>query len=200
MSERSKKLVQRMEAQTGEPLAEIEDFSAGCIVFSTYPESSVDSRIESVRVLLVGMGKGSDLWWAFPKGHPDEGESLLSGALREVREETGVVLEPSKVSEEFQELRYTLVGKMHIDRWRRHPDFGDESKRPVIISFKTVRLYGAYSELSELAPAEHEVNICEWVPLRVAYERLAYSPESIQFIQFFLKNAFICECLGIDSA
>jgi 8-oxo-dGTP pyrophosphatase MutT (NUDIX family) len=43
---------------------------------------------------------------ALPKGHPDEGETVVQAATREVREETGVRAEPV---EELGEVRYWYV-------------------------------------------------------------------------------------------
>ena len=44
---------------------------------------------------VVLCGRQSDGSWALPKGTPDPGETLKETALREVREETGLVVKPT---------------------------------------------------------------------------------------------------------
>jgi len=57
----------------------LEDFSCGVI-----PYRVVNGTLE---FLLVQHKAGH---WAFPKGHPEKGESYLDTALRELAEETGI--------------------------------------------------------------------------------------------------------------
>ena len=38
-------------------------------------------------LLIKGRTPG---WWVFPKGHSEEGETLIETARREIREETGL--------------------------------------------------------------------------------------------------------------
>lgn len=49
--------------------------------------------------------------WSYPGGHLEEGESFLDGAVREIREETGVVLPPDAL---------VPVGEFEV-----HPEVGD---------------------------------------------------------------------------
>lgn len=53
--------------------------SAGCII------------IRNNKVLLIHQKNGD--FWGFPKGHIEDGETEVEGALREVREETGLIVE-----------------------------------------------------------------------------------------------------------
>lgn len=46
---------------------------------------------DAVEVVLTG--RSSDHTWVFPKGTPDDGETIEETALREVREETGLDVE-----------------------------------------------------------------------------------------------------------
>jgi bis(5'-nucleosidyl)-tetraphosphatase len=55
------------------------DQSIGVITYFQFPRS--------VKYLLIKHRKGH---WSFPKGHPDNGESKIETALRELKEETGV--------------------------------------------------------------------------------------------------------------
>lgn len=39
----------------------------------------------------IALVKNGDAFWGFPKGHVDPGEDMLTAALREITEETGLV-------------------------------------------------------------------------------------------------------------
>lgn len=47
-------------------------------------------------VEVVLCGRASDRVWVLPKGTPDPGESLEATAVREVREETGLEVRPTR--------------------------------------------------------------------------------------------------------
>lgn len=72
------------------------------------------------QVLLVRYRSGA---WAFPKGHVEPGETLAQTAVREVREETGVVAVPLAP---LPETRYTNDrGEPRVVHWyvmRAGPD------------------------------------------------------------------------------
>lgn len=58
--------------------------------------------------------------WDLPKGHAEPGENILTTALRETEEETGIAAESIQVDPEFQfQLEYTV----------RHPSRGSYPKR-----------------------------------------------------------------------
>ena len=85
------------------------------------------------------------------KGHPNEEESPIQAAMREVQEEVGVRLELSSLLNSsgeptYTENCYTFVDKLHKDAWQRHPDYPDSSKRPICVVYKTVRYYLAFTE------------------------------------------------------
>ena len=80
--------------------------------------------------------------WDLPKGHLDDGETLVETALRETREETGVVLTASDLLPGFHwDTRYTVKYR------KRH------GGRPVT---KAVRYFAAtLTERPEVHPTEH---------------------------------------------
>src|SRR5436190_23687560 len=57
------------------------------------------------RILLVQRGKEPlKGWWSLPGGALETGESLKDGVCREVREETGLSVEPRAVCEVFERI------------------------------------------------------------------------------------------------
>ena len=92
---------------------------------------------------------------ALPKGHPEPGESSADAALREVREETGVVAEPV---EKLEDIRY----------W-----YSREGDRVLkIVSFFLFRYRSG-----RVADHDHEVEEALWIPLEEAPALLAYASE-----------------------
>jgi 8-oxo-dGTP pyrophosphatase MutT (NUDIX family) len=92
---------------------------------------------------------------ALPKGHPDDGESMIEAARREVREETGLTAEPV---EKLGDVRYWYV-------W-------DGERVLKVVSFFLFR-YRSGSTRDH----DREVDGAEWVPLEEAPQRLAYKGE-----------------------
>lgn len=92
---------------------------------------------------------------ALPKGHIDEGESRVAAALREVREETGVVAEPVT---ELGEVRY-----WYVRSGRRIP------KSVFFFLFRYV----------SGDPADHDEEVLEvrWMGLEQARRELSYAGE-----------------------
>ena len=92
---------------------------------------------------------------ALPKGHPDEGESSIDAARREVREETGLETEPLT---KLGDIRYWYVR--------------DGERVMKIVSFFLFRYLGGSVE-----DHDDEVEEALWIPLEEAPERLAYKGE-----------------------
>jgi len=92
---------------------------------------------------------------ALPKGHPEEGETMKEAALREVREETGLM---GEIEEKLGDVRY----------W-----YARDGERV----FKVVSFYLLRYLSGRIADHDHEVEEALWIPLDEAPERLAYGGE-----------------------
>ena len=93
---------------------DFEVLSAGGVVFSVFPEN--------IKFLLLKHQRGH---WGFPKGHRESGESTEFAALREIREETGVMN-----FEVLEKLDYEL----------RYQVFEDGKRRPKKVTLYLVRI------------------------------------------------------------
>lgn len=107
-------------------------------------------------VLLCG--RSADGLWCLPKGTPEAGESMQETALREVREETGVEVEPEGV---VGDIRY----------WFSRPQ---EGKR----YYKTVRHYLFRPVGGDPSLHDHEFDEVRWFPVEEALRLLTYRNES----------------------
>jgi 8-oxo-dGTP pyrophosphatase MutT (NUDIX family) len=134
------------------PLRRVEETSAGGLV--------LDGRGPEARGALIGrVDRRGRLLWSLPKGHVETGETEAQTAVREVREETGILGE--------------VLGKLGtIDFW-----FVADGRRV----HKTVHhfLLVATDPLNglELSDADVEVSEVAWVPLSELAARLAYTDE-----------------------
>lgn len=114
--------------------------AAGGIVWRRDPES------EAIEVLLVHRPRYRD--WTFPKGKLHKGESLLTAAVREVSEETGLAV---VVGHRMPAVRYrTLDGPKEVTYWAMRPAGGN------------------------FVP-NREVDKVRWLPMSRASKKLTYS-------------------------
>ena len=90
-----------------------------------------------------------------PKGHPDRGETLEQAALREVREEAGVEVEP--------------LGDLGVVRYR----YERQGRR----IDKAVRFYLFRYLSGDVADHDHEIEVAYWMPLEQAARELSYEGE-----------------------
>ncbi|HTX33176.1 MAG TPA: NUDIX domain-containing protein [Solirubrobacteraceae bacterium] len=121
------------------------DFSAGGVVV----------RGDDVAVIVPrrrGSQGGTVL--GLPKGHPDGDETEVEAAIREVREETGLVAEPVA---KLGEVRYSYERK----------------GKPID---KRVAFYLLEYRSGELSH-DHEIEQVQWMPIEEALEALTYSGE-----------------------
>lgn len=109
-----------------------------------------------LEVLLCG--RSADNLWALPKGTPEEGESLEQTAKREVREETGVEVEPQGI-----------VGE--IKYWFSRPQEG-------VRYYKTVRHYLLRPVGGDPSLHDHEFDDVRWFPAEEAFRLMSYKNEA----------------------
>ena len=65
------------------------------------------------QVLLAQRSKGGYIGrWGFPGGHVERGETVIEAAMRELREETGVVAEPKGILTTLDEIGRNDAGEV----------------------------------------------------------------------------------------
>lgn len=111
---------------------------------------------ETMRAVIIGRrNTRGRLLWSLPKGHLEEGESPTEAAIREVREETGLVGE--------------IVGELGVI------DFWFQQERTTI--HKTVHHFLILAREGELTAQEGEVDEIAWVALDQVAKRLTHDDE-----------------------
>jgi 8-oxo-dGTP pyrophosphatase MutT (NUDIX family) len=126
----------------------VRDVSAGGVVYRRQHEDG------PVEVALVGRLRPKR--WALPKGTPEVGETLEGTALREVGEETGLLV---RIEQPLDQIQYRFV-------WGgvRH--------------FKTVHFYLMAMVGGDTANHDGEYDVVEWFPIAEALRRLSYPNEA----------------------
>ncbi|MEM0913737.1 MAG: NUDIX domain-containing protein [Planctomycetota bacterium] len=112
----------------------------------------------SPRFLLVKHHAGH---WAFPKGHPDEGESAEQTAQRELLEETGLTV--------TRLVRDAATGRA-VELVERYA-FTDRKGRRVD---KTVTFFVGLVDEVEARPQEEEIAELAWLTAGAARERMTF--------------------------
>lgn len=121
--------------------------SAGGVAFRT-----MKGRVE---VALISVG--SENRWQLPKGIVDKGESTEAAALREVREEAGIVTNPLNLIDKTEYWYY--------DRRQR------------VRFHKFVYFYLLRYESGKVTDHDDEVNEARWVEIDDAIKMLAFDSE-----------------------
>ena len=148
-------------------------YSAGGVVFRLVPKRSTNEnstaananqqRVEqetaplardlSVEVALVGRRHGGV--WTLPKGTPRSGETIEQVAVREVQEETGLVV---RLIAYIGSISYSFV-------------------RDQVRYQKQVRHFLMEAIGGDTSLHDHEYDVVEWFPLSEACRRLTYQNE-----------------------
>jgi 8-oxo-dGTP pyrophosphatase MutT (NUDIX family) len=128
----------------------VAEVSAGGFVISMTDPQSI--------ALMARFNRGGKLEWCIPKGHPEEEESIEQAAIREVFEETGLVVE---IEAHLGEVKY---------------QFSQSGKK---IS-KTVHVFlmrQVAGELSLEHDPHHEASELAWVKVDDLLAKLSHSNE-----------------------
>jgi 8-oxo-dGTP pyrophosphatase MutT (NUDIX family) len=129
--------------------------SAGGIIVN--PQGKV------VLVLPVGRKKG----WFFPKGMPEPGETLLRAAIREIREEAGII---------------DLKLARRLGSYQRHPV--GENGRDDESEIKTITMFLFSSDQKRPATKDRsEIGAVRWIDKEKILGRLFHPKDR----EFFLK-------------
>lgn len=129
----------------------VEETSAGGVVVKKIND-------EWFVALIARVNKYKELAWCLPKGHLEQGETIIETALREVLEETGLVGE-------------IILPLGNIDYW-----FYNQKNRV----HKVVHHYLIKSVSGEITPhndPDGEIIETAWVPLKILSKRLAFANE-----------------------
>lgn len=137
----------------------IREFSAGAVVLRHMKSRWWVAVIEPGR---EGEPEDRKDVVALPKGNIDSGEKPLETAVREVREETGLRVEPVT---KLADIKYVYVRK-----------WSDGAKVFKIVSFFLMRYMSGH--IGDIKPSmKHEVRRAYWLSLDEAASRLSYNGE-----------------------
>jgi 8-oxo-(d)GTP phosphatase len=130
------------------------------------PEAPIVAELAAGAVLLTESGDATLILhqrqedrWCFPKGHVDSGESLARAAVREIREETGLV--DVRLGPEVAEVSYRFY----------QPERGHNVH-------KTTVYFLAYTKDRSTHP-ERIFDRAEWVDLATARDRVKYATDRL---------------------
>lgn len=130
------------------------EFSAGGLVYR---------RVRGLWMVCLGARRRPDdgtLVWSMPKGHVEPGESMEQAALREVREETGLV---GVIEDKLGDVTYWYVRR-------------ETGGNPVRV-LKRVRFFLMRHRGGRFADRDREMDAVRWFPIEAAEGVVPYASE-----------------------
>ena len=117
----------------------------------------VHRRAGDGRIEVVVCGRSKEGLWGLPKGTPDAGESLEQTAVREVSEETGLLVE---IERKIDTIEYWFVPApgVRVHKWVHH---------------YLMRAIGGSTD-----DHDHEYDMVAWMPIDEAVHTLSYENEA----------------------
>lgn len=109
--------------------------------------------------------------WSLPKGHVEEGESHLGGAIREIKEETGIPMEKLEL--------ISKIGTYERARIKRKPEDKDEMRSITLYLFKTTA--------KVLKPEDPDNPEAKWVSINEVTELLTH-PKDKEFFETLVAS------------
>jgi len=156
-------LVERVHSKIMERYRTMRAYSAGGVVFRLVPTRSLKFNTpkepahhvgnSSVEVALVGRSHPGI--WTLPKGTPQAGETIEQVAVREVQEETGLIVR-----------LIAYIGSISYSFVRDHIRYQ-----------KQVRHFLMEAIGGDTSLHDHEYDLVEWFPFSEACDRLSYQNE-----------------------
>ncbi len=119
---------------------------------------------------VVMIGRTAENLWALPKGTPDLGESVEHTAIREVQEETGLIV---NLLVPIEDTRYSFVRSIR-DRTR---SLREDPRKNVRVR-KTVHWYLMEAIGGDFSRHDDEYDIVEWVEIEEAVGRFTFKNEA----------------------
>ncbi len=134
------------------PVERRHETSAGGLIWRRSPAGEIEC------VLVKPSGKD---FWALPKGHVEQGESIAEAAVREVREETGLTIADPQPLGEIS----------YVYSFRENPG------APLARIFKRVHFFLMRMQGGDTSRHDHEIDQVDWLGLEQAIRRVSFENE-----------------------
>jgi 8-oxo-dGTP pyrophosphatase MutT (NUDIX family) len=139
--------------------------------YGVIPLRKTKQGIECLLINQIDYHKKGTDYWTFPKGTPEAGETPLQTAIRETREEVGILCDPIDDTFSYYDHYAFTVGQQLVE--------------------KTVTYYIGVATGADAVPQQSEVRECVWLPLADARAKLTndHARQIIDAIRTHLRTS-----------